>query len=66
MLKVPIFDTKKIGMTSKTARNTFFDGVVTKFSSRRNTFKDCAPKWTRICQSHLRRKFEEQKQNVFS
>ena len=44
MLKVPIFDTKMIGMTTKTARNTFLDRVVTKFSSRRYTFKDCATK----------------------
>ena len=44
MLKVPIFDTKMIGMTTKTARNTFLDRVVTKLSSRRYTFKDCATK----------------------
>ena len=31
MLKVPIFDTKMIGKTTKTARNTFLDRVVTKF-----------------------------------
>ena len=41
MLKVPIFDPKMIGMTTKTARNTFLDKVVSKVSSRRYKLKDC-------------------------
>ena len=55
MLKVPIFEAKMIGMTTKTTRNTFLDKVVSKFSSRRYKFKDCSTKTDRL---HLRREFE--------
>ena len=56
MLKVPIFDPKMIGMTTKTARNTFLDRVVSKVSSRRDKLKDCSTKTDRL---HLRSEFEE-------
>ena len=57
MLKVPIFDPKMIGMTTKTARNTFLDKVISKVSSRRYKLKDCSTKTED--RLHLRSEFEE-------
>ena len=56
-----------IGMATKTARNTFLDRVVSKiFEQETFAQKIVLQKRTIICQSHLRCKFEEQKENVFS
>lgn len=61
MLKVPIFNPKMIGMITKTARNTFLDKVVSKFSSRRYKFKDCSTTTDKDLPIafNLRREFEE-------
>ena len=56
-----------IGVATKTARNTFLDRVVSKiFQQETFAQKIVQQKRTIICQSHLRCKFEEQKENVFS
>ena len=55
-----------IGMTTKTARNTFLDRVVSKFSSRRYKFKDCATKTGKDLPSAFKARVRKRKKEKFS